>query len=251
GGVRRSLRRQGRLRSRGVLLLRELYFHGPALFRGYFEHVTWLQSYHVREKQIGNLLDASVVRIHVIVEELAPIGNPFFQFRYPVLQLEKILVGLQVRVTLSDAEEFAQRTSHQEIGLRLLSDGCRIHRSCTRLGQRDQSLALMLHVAFHSLDQIRDFIVSLLQQDINVGPRAIIVIPQAYQFVVDDDGVNREPNHPQRDQQSHQDAHEISLFSVHIRVPSVFLAAKPIRDAKDLDFLTVHSQKQGWLRQPQ
>src|SRR5258708_6099474 len=49
----------------------------------------------------------------------------------------------------------------------------------------------MLHVAFHSLHQIGDLVVPLLEQYVDVPPSSVIVISQTHQPVVHNDQIDQ------------------------------------------------------------
>ena len=77
------------------------------------------------------------------------------------------------------------------------------------MGHCEQGLLLVLHVSLYRLDEVRDFVVPLLEQHVDVGPGAVVVIPQTYQFVVDDDGVDKNAGNDQEEQQARENAHEL------------------------------------------
>ena len=56
-----------------------------------------------------------------------------------------------------------------EIGHGFLADAACVHGCGARLGDGEQSLLLVLHVALHRFDQVGDFVVTLLEQHVNVA----------------------------------------------------------------------------------
>ena len=75
--------------------------------------------------------------------------------------------------------------------MRLLRDGYGANGSRSRLRHGFQRLPLVLHIAFHGRNKIGDFIVPLLQQNIDVRPGPIIVIAKADQLVVKHDDISQ------------------------------------------------------------
>ena len=69
-------------------------------------------------------------------------------------------------------------------------------------GHREQRLLLVLHVSLDGLDQIGDFVVALLEQHVDVGPGAVVLIAQPHQPVVENDGVNQHAGYEQEECQA-------------------------------------------------
>src|SRR5712671_993430 len=91
--VRLTRASHNRLRSRGALPLK-LDFDLAAIFVRHFEHGARLQVHEAGYKDFGDLSDAGVVGVDIVVKELAAVGNAFFELRDPILQLEEVFVDL-------------------------------------------------------------------------------------------------------------------------------------------------------------
>jgi hypothetical protein len=65
------------------------------------------------------------------------------------------------------------------------------------LGYGEQRLLLVLHISLDGFDQIGDFVVTLLEQHVNIGPGAIVLVAQPHQPVVQDDGVDEHTRYKQ------------------------------------------------------
>ena len=66
-------------RSGGTLAL-ETHFHQLAVFVGDFEHLARLQGHEAGHEYVGDLADARVVGVDVVVEKLAAVGDALFEF---------------------------------------------------------------------------------------------------------------------------------------------------------------------------
>src|SRR5579864_4463901 len=113
----------------GCPLALKCHFHLSAVFIRDFEHLAGLHAQEASHKDLRDLADAGVVGVDVVVEELAPVGDAFLQFCDPVLQLEKIFIGLELRIVLGHGKQAAQSAGHQQVGARLLPDAGRVHGS--------------------------------------------------------------------------------------------------------------------------
>src|SRR5579872_7567096 len=80
-----------------------------AIFVGNLEEILVLKVHHARQENIGHLLNAGVVGINVVVEELAAVGDFFFQLGDALLQLHEIIVGLQVGIIFRNRKKAFQR----------------------------------------------------------------------------------------------------------------------------------------------
>src|ERR1700692_1593490 len=183
----------------GRTLPLELHLHQLAVVLGHFEHGAWLQFHEAGHKHFRDLADASVVGVDVVVKKLAAVGDAVFEFADAGLQLEKVFVGLELRIIFGHGKQPPQGAGHHRVSLRLLPNAGRVHRRGTGLRHGDQRLLLMLHVTLYRLDQVWDLVVTLLEQHVNVGPRAVVVIAQTHQFVVEDDYVDHHSHGEQQE----------------------------------------------------
>src|ERR1700756_3405884 len=71
-------------------LARELHFDKLAVFVGGLEELAGLENHGGGQKHRGELPDASVVGVYVVIEEFAAVGDAFFQLRNAILQLQEI-----------------------------------------------------------------------------------------------------------------------------------------------------------------
>ncbi len=169
----------------------EFDFDQLAVGVGDLEHVAALEMHEAGDEDVGDLSDASVVGVDVIIEKFAAVGDTFFEFGDAILQLEEILVGLELGIILRNGEEAVKSTGHEQVGLRLFWNGGSAHGSGASFRDGDKCLLLVLHVSLNRFDEIGDLVVPLLQEDINIGPGAIVLVAQAHQSVVEDDGVDK------------------------------------------------------------
>ena len=131
---------------------------------------------------------------------------------------EKIFVGLELRIILSHGKQSAKSARHLQLGDSFLANAGSAHRGRPSLGDRKKSLLLVLHVSLDGLDEVGDFVVALLQQHIDVGPGAVVLVAQAHEAVVENDGVDKDSSDKQEERQSgnHAAAHR-HLGSVKVQ----------------------------------
>src|SRR6185369_4129214 len=107
-----------------------------------------------------------------------------------------VLVGLEVRIGLGYREQPAQGRGQLVLGAGQLlhcswiagvglGGGQAADRSTSRSYDGFEGFALVLHVAFGSLNQIRDQVVASLQLHIDLRERVLVAVPGRYQSVVD------------------------------------------------------------------
>ena len=60
----------------------------------------------------------------------------------------------------------------------------------------------MLHVSFYGFDEVGDFVVALLQEHVDVGPGAVVLVPEAHQAVVENDGIDQDARDEEEKRQS-------------------------------------------------
>ncbi len=112
-----------------------------------------------------------------------------FQFGNTIPQLLERFVGLELRVSLHNHEERLQSVCQHVLGLHLLLIGAGLAGHGARLDNGLESLLFMLHVAFADLDQLGQFIVALLEQDIDIAPVALNIVFKRDKPVVDSDDI--------------------------------------------------------------
>jgi len=56
--------------------------------------------------------------------------------------------------------------------------------------------------------------VPLLEQDVNIRERAVVLVPQSHQFVVQDDDIDRRPSEKKRDRSCTEERHGPVLVNV-------------------------------------
>src|SRR5579862_39086 len=161
-------------------------FHLMAVFVRDSEHGARLQSHDAGDEDVGNLAYPRVVSIDVIIEEFASVGDTLLEFRDAVLQAQKILIRFELRIIFRYGEQASQCGDDVQIGAGFLANAGGVHGRCASLSDGQQCLLLMLHVSLDSFDEVGDLVMTLLEQDIDVGPGAVILVPQAHQAVVQD-----------------------------------------------------------------
>ena len=61
-----------------------------------------------------------------------------------------------------------------------------------------KGLLLVLHVSLDRLDQIGDLVVTLLEQHVDIGPGAVVIVAQPHQIVVEDDSIDEHSHYEQQ-----------------------------------------------------
>src|SRR5216684_276595 len=133
---------------------REFHFHLLPLLLARPEHLPRLQFHRPRQEDIGELCDPRVVGGDVVVEKLAAVGDSLLQFGDAILQHQKILVGLELRISLRHHKKRSQGARQQQVCLGLLWNTGRVHRSRTGLRHRLQRVPLIVHVALDACHQV-------------------------------------------------------------------------------------------------
>src|SRR6266404_4918675 len=194
----------------GTLSARQCQFHFyrlPLLLVNP-EHLPRLQFHYPRQEGIGELCDPRVIGVNVVVEKLAAVSDSLLQFGYAILQRQKILVGLELRISFRHHKKRSQSARQQEVCLSLLRNAGRVHRSRASLGHRLQRLPLVVHVTLDADHQVGNLVVALLEQNVNIGPGAANFVLQAYQSVVHDDRVDGGTRYQQTDRSVGNIRHE-------------------------------------------
>src|SRR5258706_7382186 len=178
-----------------------------------------------------------VVLHHRIVIGLAGEGDLVLGAGELLLQREHVLVGLQVGILLEDRDQPAERAAQRAFRLRQALHGGRIsrirrrglrraYRAAARLDHRVERAALVLHVALHRLDEIRDQVVATLELHVDLREGGLVPVAQGNQAVVDRDGP--EPDDDD-DCQEHPHAHGRSPLVIS---PGAYYSAARLRTAE-------------------
>jgi hypothetical protein len=84
----------------GCALALERYVDLAAVFVRDFEHLPGLQVQEAGDEDFGDLADAGVVGVDVVVEKLPAVGDALFEFADAGLQLEEVVIGFELRIVL-------------------------------------------------------------------------------------------------------------------------------------------------------
>ena len=115
---------------------------------------------------------------------------------------------------LGHGKEGMQSACQPERSLGLLRNAGGSDRCRAGQGDRFQSLALVVHITFHARHQVRNLIVALFQQDVDIREGTVVFVAQSDQFVVHDDRVNRRPGHEQDERSGGEERHRSLLGNV-------------------------------------
>ena len=126
---------------------------------------------------------------------LAREGDLVLGVRELVLELQEVRVRLQLRVGLGDREEGLEGPGEEVVGGHGLLGALGLQHRRARLAHVLQELALVLRVALHGLDEVRDQVVPPLELHVDIRPRLVGALPQTHEPVVDHDG---EPDEQRR-----------------------------------------------------
>src|ERR1700676_3860300 len=167
------------------------------LFAAEFEQLRRLKPESLRNHDVRKHFHADVVQIDLIVVELAAVGDGLFEGGDPALQLLESFIGLELRIALGHREQSADARSQLLLGrtdggyvaggARLTDRGARAHYFLERI-------LLELHVALTGFHQLRQLVVALFQQHVDVGPRDLDVFAQVHKSVVDPGDVSDQDN---------------------------------------------------------
>src|SRR4051812_7399805 len=123
-------------------------------------------------------LDLGVVAVHGVVVELPRVGDPVLAGGQLLLQVQKVLVRLQVRIGLGQGEDRLQRAAQHVLGLGLLLWRAGRHGRVAGCDHRLEGLALVGGVALDGLDQVRDEVVAPLELHVDLRPGVLHLVPQ-------------------------------------------------------------------------
>ncbi|SST10505.1 Uncharacterised protein [Acinetobacter baumannii] len=134
------------------------------------------------------MLDAHVVQVHRLVVQLAAIGDPVLQAADALGKELETFVGLELRVVLGQREELPQAGAQAALGLAQgIHVGALAGAGDGVAGGDDplQGGTLVLHVLLAGLDQLRQLVMALLEEHVDVGPGLAHGVLQPYQAVVE------------------------------------------------------------------
>ena len=137
-----------------------------------------------RQESAGDLGDARVVAVDLVVVELSAVGDHRLEPLDLVLQVGDVRCRLDVRVALHHREQRSDGGSGRFGGHGLVVDRGRRGVRRARLGHPGQDVALEGHQTAHRCDQVRQLIVALLQDDVDVRPRLVDPLPERHDSVV-------------------------------------------------------------------
>jgi hypothetical protein len=131
----------------------------------------------------GIVRSSGVVRLHRL-DVVAPRDrDPVLRALQLGLQGQEVLVRLQVRIALDRDQQSAERAGElvlrvlEFLELRRIRDGRCVHLDARgfrpRLRDLDQDLALLLRIALHGLDQVRDEVGATLVLVLHLAPRGL------------------------------------------------------------------------------
>jgi hypothetical protein len=104
-----------------------------------------------------------------------------------------VVVGLELRIALDQAQKSARRLAERRLGGTGLGRSRRGDGGVARLHHLGERLLLVAHGVLHDLHQVGNEIVAALELDVDLAPRRLRLVAAADQAVVDGD-------RPQRDQ---------------------------------------------------
>ncbi len=181
----------------------EVDLRGLALRHVGLEELALLEPERPGEHDPGERLDRVVEREHRVVVDLPRDGDPVLRPGQLVLELPEVLVRLQLRIGLGDREEAAERRAEDPFRGRGLGGPLRPLGVRARLGHGLERAALVLRVAAHRLDEVRDQVPAPLELHLDLRPRVVDAVPQPDEPVVEHD----QPEDEQRDDHEDDDPH--------------------------------------------
>jgi hypothetical protein len=138
---------------------------------GHREVLPLLRAGQLRHQHGRELPDVGVVLLHRAIVVLSRDGDPVLRSRQLVLEAQESLIGLERRVRLGDRDQPAERAGELGVGVGHLLRIVSLHRAehaRTRLGHLREHRLLVLGVALHRLDEVRDQIGPALQLDLDL-----------------------------------------------------------------------------------
>ena len=201
-GVGGPGRRSGRWRcGGGAGVGREVDLRYLALRLVRLEELALREAERACEDDARERLDRVVVGQHRVVVDLPRDRDAVLGAGELVLELAEVLVGLQLGVGLGHREQPPERRAEDALRGRRLGRPARALGVRARLGDGLERAALVLGVAAHGLDEVRDQIPPPLQLHLDLRPRVVDAVPQLDEAVVEED-------EPQEKQGHHDEDHD-------------------------------------------
>ena len=119
------------------------------------------------------------------VEEAAGGSQLVLHISNLTLQLQEILVGLELGISLQRHLQTGEGTAQQVLGLDLVVDASSADGGGTCFGNLHHHLFVMDGIALDSGYQLGDEVVTLFELHIDVGKSILTVVTQFHQIVVD------------------------------------------------------------------
>ena len=107
-----------------------------------------------------------------------------------LLQLEKIFVGLEVRIVLSQGDQPAERTLQRAFGHGLARHVVGRDARCPRTHDILEQGALVRGIGLHGVDQVRDKVGASAQLHVDTAPGFLHQVSLADQTIVEDDDID-------------------------------------------------------------
>src|SRR5688572_3990040 len=159
-----------------------------------------LEAEFVRDQVAGEVLAGVVVAQYGIVERLARERDLVLRRRQLFLELNHVLIRLQVGIGFREREQAPQRAAERRLGGRERLDGIGIGRvgggfpeaGLRRVAGVDdglESAALVAHVPFDGLDEVRNQVVAARQLDIDLRESVTHAVARVDEVVVNRDRV--------------------------------------------------------------
>src|ERR1019366_2541387 len=126
-----------------------------------------------RVQAVRELQHIGVVILQRVVIALALDGNPVLRPRQLILQAQKILVRLQLRIILHDQQQPPDRSIQLPVRGHLIGRRLRRKQRRPRLGDVSKNRHFLLRISLHRLHQVRNQIRAPLQHDVHLRPRRL------------------------------------------------------------------------------
>src|SRR4029077_12120118 len=98
----------------------QFHFHLLPLLLARPEHLARLQFHYPRQEDIGELCNTGVVGVDIVVEKLAAGGDSLLPLGGAILSRQKIVGGLELRISLRHHKKRSQSARQQQVCLSLL-----------------------------------------------------------------------------------------------------------------------------------
>ena len=144
------------------------------------------------EQHVRELLHPHVVQVDCSVVVLAAVRDLLLQPGDAPLQLEVGGACLQVRIGFGRGEQPADAMRQLLLGGQTLGVGTAAAGARAQRGDFLNQLSLVTGVTLHDVDQLRQLLVPLLEQDVDVRPRLVDLVLDADERVVERDAVGHD-----------------------------------------------------------